>query len=223
MNVTTLKTIVAVAVMVVLSACEDGPSGIHPSTELDQLRRRGAPFNDSYTVRLAGHGILSGDSVVMQAVTYDTGFVTYGTLLSSTTINVQNSSVDRVSIRSEEILSAATTISSWKMGAISMSGLGVTANMTSGPSINYDGVTYFGTSGSVVITNVSKDATLVYSIEGYINGTFQSIWPKGFAPSTQKPVPDGFNVQSPSLVGDKLTVHSLRFRTTMASGVRYAQ
>lgn len=209
--------------MLVFSACEDGPSGVHPSTELDQVRRRGAPFNDSYTVRLAGHGILSGDSVAMRSATYDTGYVSLSILSSSTVITLENSSVDRVTVRSQDVITAPTTISSWVVGQITMAGLGVSASMTSGPAINFDGQTYFGTSGSVVITNVVKDATLIYSIEGYINGTFQAIWPKGFVPSQQKPFPDGFNVQSPSLVGDKLTVHSLRFRTTMANGVRYAQ
>lgn len=222
MNNVVIRLFAAVSVMVALSACEDGPSGVHPSTELDQVRRRGAPFNDSYTVRLAGHGIFSGDSVAMQSITYDTGFVSFGTILSTTSITIQNSSVDLVNINSQDIISAPTTISSWVLGPISVQG-SVRASMTSGPSINFDGNSYFGTSGSVVITNVVKDASLVYSIEGYINGTFQSIWPKGFVPTQQKPFPDGFDIQSPKLVGDVLTVHSLRFRTTMANGVRYAQ
>ena len=223
MNNVTIKMFAAVAVMLVLSACEDGPSGVHPSTELDQVRRRGAPFNDSYTVRLAGHGILSGDSIAMKSFLYDTGHVAFQSFLPATIITLENSSVDRVQLTTAGKLTAPTTINTWAVGPISIAGNGVSATMESGPYINHEGRSYFGINGTVVITHVAKDEAFVYGVEGYLNGTFQSIWPKGFVPTSQKPVPDGFSVQSPTLVGDKLTVHSLRFRTTMANGVRYVQ
>lgn len=219
---------IALVVSIVLTSCEDGPSGVHPTTELTTVARRGAPDNDTLVRTYTAHGIMSGDSIPMRSFQFDQSTLN-GTGLSRMTGSAtetlpderEQRTADYIMFELPSIATGPTTFSTWEVGTIRIGGTGPTASMTSGPMIRINMVEYFGVSGSIVITNVLKDDSRVYAIEGYLSGTFKTIWPINFV-SIGGSLPPGFDVANPTLVGNDLTVHSVRFRMTSQAGVVYA-
>lgn len=219
---------IVLAISFVLTSCEDGPSGVHPTTELTTVARRGAPFNDTLIFTYTAHGIMSGDSIPMRPFQFDQSTlngISLSRMEGSATETVpdeeRQEDADYLMFELPSIATGPTTFSEWEVGTIRIGGNGPSASMTSGPMIRINMVEYFGVSGSIVITNVLKDTSRVYAIEGYLSGTFKTIWPINFV-SVGGSLPPGFDVANPTLVGNELTIHSVRFRMTSQSGVVYS-
>lgn len=216
------------AILLVLTSCEDGPSGVHPTTELTTIAQRGAPFNDTVIVSYTAHGIMSGDSIPMRSFQFSTSTLSgigLSRMEAQATAHVPEGErrefADYMSLTLPSIVTGAATFSNWEVGTIRVGGSGPSTSMVSGPMIRINMVEYFGVSGSIVITNVMKDNSRVYAIEGYLNGTFKTIWPINFV-SIGGSLPPGFDAANPTLVGNDLMIHSVRFRMTSQSGVIYS-
>jgi hypothetical protein len=71
---------------------------------------------------------------------------------------------------------------------------------------------YYGpVSGSITITKVIKEGLVITGYEGHVNGTVRSVLPKNWS-WMGGAIPPGFNISSPTMVGETLTLHGASFR-----------
>jgi len=218
-----------VAMFIVLTSCEQGPSGVHPSVELQTEARRGEPYNDTIFVNYTAFGITSGDSLPMRSFLFERSTLDgvaqtrmEGSVYDLVPDNEDPIDADYVLVSFPYVVSEPTTISNWQVGTITIRNDRPAAAMTVGPRIRLNMIEYFGVSGSIVITDVEKSGSRVKSIEGYINGKFRTIWPIGFRQSNNGELPAGFDATNPSLIGNELTLHSVRFRMSSLIGIPFA-
>ncbi len=216
-NITKVVGSLVLAVMV-LASCETGPEGPDPGQELTVQYPEGG-LNLPKQLQKSADLIMSGDSVRMTFVYYP-----YDTIINADLQfnNVEIGPFDSpaIRIRFKNGVPSAPGTFPWEPVTINVT-TGYTISMTQGVVIRYNGFTYYPVEGNVVVTEVRKNSDgTIAGITGYFNGRLRTHWPAGFSPSISNPVPPGYDLNNPSLVGEHLTAHSCVFTNRTNSSAR---
>lgn len=214
-----LLTRVAFAVLAIfMVSCMEGPSGPHPGMELSTLYD--LPPLTGITVRTSARMLyrVQGDTIGMSSLMMNNDTVLAGQISFSTS---------RVSPGSTPDLDVKFSSTPSAVGTFSFVAAKVTRDVRNefvptsaqGVFVNINGNLYAPVSGTVTITKVSKDANVIFGYSGYITGKLRSLLPRKFVKTNAQPFPPGFDPLNPTLVGDELTLHSVRFETRSNSAV----
>lgn len=199
---------------VLLTSCTEGPSGVNPGHELEVTYDNGILKGIKLTKR--AEVMVSGDSVVMQTLPMLSDTVISGAILFDVPASGVGVNSADMAIKFPVLpLSPGTLV--WTAATASASG---GATVSNGFILTIEGITFYGISGSTVITEVRKDGNgRISGYSGYMNGTMKSVWPKGFVRPQGGGVPPGFDITNPSFIGEELTLHSCPFNTRSNSSV----
>jgi len=214
-----MKTFIIIglaAAALVLTSCEDGPSGPQPTQELYTLYD--APPVTGIKVELSGRMIIHGPIITMTSVPmlHDTAF---GNEIHISTTPVGGTPTVRIKFKT---IPTAPGTFAFTAATIS-NAAGTFAPMSDqGAFVSYAGNLYAPLSGSITITNVEKDDSFIYGYSGYVNGRLQAMWPRDFKPTASQPFPPGFTLANLVLVGEILTLQSAVFKTRAKIAIRTA-
>lgn len=215
----TLQTLfIGMLTVVILSACQTGPAGPDPGLELKVSYPSGS-LNLPTTLLKSSDMVISGDSVRMtfKYYMYDT---LKGAEAQFNDVRISPFDTPDIVVRFRAGIPSSPGTFDWEATTFNNNAAPANADIKQGVVVRYEGRTYFPTEGKTVVTEVFKHPNgNIAGIAGYFNGRLQAVWPSGFIPSPSKLVPDGYNVASPSLVGEKLTVHSCAFSNRSISNV----
>jgi hypothetical protein len=187
------------------TGCEDGPNGPHPANELDIYLVAGS-VKDTFAV--SARMTLSGASTPMTTVTMPFDDQIGSSLYFHTSNPVPSNPALKIVFKT---LPTAPGTFSFTPSTVQGSGFQFVPVSDQGAFIVNEGNYYGPVSGTITITSVTKIGPVITGYEGYVNGTVQSVFPKGWQ-WTGGQLPPGFNPSSPTLVGEKLSLHSATFR-----------
>lgn len=194
----------------VLTSCEDGPSGPHPSQELVTIYDN--PPIKGIKKEFSGRMVVNGQVVTMTSVPmeHDTAFPNE-IHLSAWRLAGGNTPTLRLKFKTLPLSPGtfAFTASTVVPGTSSY----YVPTSDQGAFVLIGGNYYAPISGTITITKVHKDDTFIYSYSGYVSGRLQAMWPRGFQSTPSQPFPPGFTSASPVLVGETLTLQSAVFKT----------
>lgn len=210
-------TILSMCVLALfVTSCEDGPTGPHPSLELSLIYD--APPVTGILVEVSGKMIVQGPVVTMTSTALPKDSIFSNEIhLSTANININSTPTLRLVFKT-----LPTGPGSFAFTAATIVPGAGTFVPTSdqGAFVSISGNLYAPVSGTITITEVRKNGEDIIGYSGYVNGKLKAMFPRGFTPSIAQPFPPGFNIASPTLVGETLTLHSAVFKTRSPSRVR---
>ncbi len=192
-----------------ITGCSDGPSGPHPTQELKVIYDR--PPLTGVQIEVSARMISGGDSVFMSSLAMPHDGV-FGTSIYLSASPVTSSGVPTLQLNFPKLPTAPGTYE-FTAAEVKQGLLGLEPKSNQGAFVSIGGNLYAPVSGTITITEVRKDASFIYGYSGYVNGQLQAMWPKGFRPTASQPFPPGFSITAPTLIGEKLTLHSASFKT----------
>lgn len=219
-NMSSTLKIFAMALLVVgiVSACHTGPAGPDPGQELKVSYTTGA-LNLPTNLEKSSDMVISGDSVRMTFVYYmhDT---LKGSEAQFNDVAISPFDTPNIIIRFKGSIPSSPGTFEWEPTRFNSNAPPSNADITQGVVVRFEGRTYFPVEGATVVTSVFKHPSgNIAGIQGYFNGKLQGVYPSGFTPSASKIFPDGYDPLNPSLVGEKLTVHSCAFINRSVSNI----
>lgn len=216
---TAFNTLVAtLLIMIVVSACQTGPAGPDPGLEL-RIQYPAGPLDIPTTLLKSSDMVISGDSVRMTFRYYQHDTLK-GAEAQFNDVAISPFDTPDIVVRFRGSIPTSPGTYEWEQTTFSNSAPPNNADIKQGVIIRYEGRTYFPVEGKTVLTAVLKHPNgNISGLQGYFNGRLQAVWPSSFTPSAAKPFPDGYNAASPSLVGEKLTVHSCAFANRSISNI----